>query len=55
MDTKFDYFIDQTNKRLEAMDKKLDQLITFRLMLIGGSAVISLVTAAIFELIINKQ
>lgn len=35
------YFIEETNKRFDKIDTKLDQLITFRLMLLGGAAVVS--------------
>lgn len=41
MDDKLEYFIDQTNKRLEKMDEKLDRLITFRFLLIGASMALS--------------
>ena len=47
MEEKIDYFIDQTNKRLEQIDKKLEQLISFRLMLIGSAATISVIFSAI--------
>lgn len=38
---KFEYFIEQTNLRLDRIDGKLEQLITFRLVLIGASVGIS--------------
>lgn len=38
---KIDYFIDQTNKRLEDIEEKLDVLISFRIMLIGASVTAS--------------
>lgn len=41
MDEKLDYFIDQTNDRLGKIDAKLDQLISFRVMLIGISITVS--------------
>lgn len=41
MDEKLNYFIDQTNKRLDAIEGKLDQLISFRVMLIGASITVS--------------
>jgi hypothetical protein len=35
------YFVQKTDDRFDVIDKKLDKLISFRLMLIGGAAVIS--------------
>lgn len=46
---KFEYFIDQTNIRLSSMDKKLDTLITFRLLLLGSSATVS----AVFSVLVS--
>lgn len=48
-----DYFILETNKKFEAVDKKLDSLIAFRWQIIGGSLVASsLLTIALNVLII---
>jgi hypothetical protein len=41
----FDYFIEQTNRRFDKIEEKLDQLITFRLMLLGGAATLSAVVS----------
>lgn len=40
-----DYFIEQTDKRFDAIESKLDELIAFRWQLIGGSAVISAIVS----------
>lgn len=46
---KFDYFIEETNKRFDKIDRKLEELINFRMMLLGGafaiSAIVSLLMA----------
>lgn len=39
------YFIEQTNKRFDKVEEKLDQLITFRLMLLGGAVTLSAVVS----------
>ena len=49
MDTKFNYFMEQTNQRFDKIDDKLDQLISFRIMLIGASVAVS----TIFSLVIT--
>jgi len=41
MTDKLDYFIDQTNDRLDKIEGKLDQLISFRIMLVGASVTVS--------------
>jgi uncharacterized membrane protein YadS len=38
---KVEYFIEETNRRLEAIEAKLDRLISFRVMLLGASMTIS--------------
>lgn len=52
METKIDYFITQTNKKLDAIDGKLDQLMEFRWKLLGASMTVSVMSTAIFNLII---
>jgi hypothetical protein len=42
---KFEYFIDQTNKRFDKIDEKLDELISFRIMLIGAATAISAIVS----------
>jgi hypothetical protein len=53
---KFDYFIDQTNQRLisieskvdqtkDTLENKFDQLNNFRLMIVGGTFVISTIVS----------
>jgi hypothetical protein len=49
----FTYFIDETNKRFDRVEKKLDQLISFRLMLLGGAAVISAIISLIASVYIH--
>lgn len=45
---KFNYFLEETNKRLDKIDEKLERLISFRVLLIGMSmAVSALITVAI--------
>lgn len=46
---KFEYFIHQTNRRLDKIDGKLEQLIGFRWLLIG----ISLGVSAIISFVVN--
>lgn len=47
-DEKFEYFILQTNEKLASMEAKIDQLLSFKMMLFGASvAVSSLVTLGI--------
>jgi hypothetical protein len=41
MERKFDYFVEQTNHRLDKIDEKLDQLISFRVMMIGASMAVA--------------
>lgn len=50
IEDKVDYFINQTNKRLESIEYKLDQLISFRVMLIGASIALSAFVTVIFNL-----
>lgn len=51
MDPKYEYFINQTNKKLDEIDHKLDQLISFRMMLVGGSFAVSLIASLLFNFI----
>jgi hypothetical protein len=44
-DDKFEYFMGETNKRLDGIEDKLDQLITFRMMLIGASVAVSAIVS----------
>jgi len=46
----FQYFIEQTNDRFDKIDKKLDQLITFRLMLLGGAAALSAIVSVLIAM-----
>lgn len=56
MDDKFEYFMGETNKKFDKIDEqfegvnlKLDALISFRLLLIGGSLAIS----SVFSLVVT--
>lgn len=51
MTEKFEYFIDETNKRFDKIDKKLDELISFRLMLLGGAATIATIISLLITLL----
>jgi hypothetical protein len=54
---KVEYFIEQTNDRLEKIDQKLDEMIKFKWQIIGGSVVLSLVVTVIVQLsvyVVNK-
>lgn len=52
METKIDYFITQTNKKLEQMDRKLDLLMGSRMLMIGASMAVSLMCTVFFNLAI---
>jgi tetrahydromethanopterin S-methyltransferase subunit G len=57
MERKFDYFVEQTNHRLDKIDEKLEQLISFRVMLIGASMAVATlfsVVTTLITLFINK-
>jgi len=40
-----DYFMGQTNKRLDSIESKIDRLLAFKWQIIGGSLVASTVVA----------
>lgn len=48
------YVITPINKRLNEMDRKLDQLISFRMMLLGGAGVIAGLVSIAMTLISAK-
>ena len=48
---KFEYFIDQTNERLRIIDNKLDDILSFKWQIIGGSVVMSCVITIGIQLI----
>jgi len=53
-----DYFIDETNRKFDKLDKKVDQIIKFKWQIIGGSLVASFVITAFFQIalvLINKN
>lgn len=37
------YFINRTDSRLEQIEKKIDALLAFKFLLLGGSAVVTIV------------
>jgi len=47
------YFIDETNKRFDKIDRKLEQLISFRMLLIGIAMTVSAIIS-VFVQFINK-
>lgn len=47
-ETKYDYFVEQTNERLRIIDTKLDSLLAFKWQVFGGALMISaIITIAI--------
>jgi hypothetical protein len=47
MDKSFiDYFMKQTNERFDKIEGKLDELLTFKWQIIGGSVLLSLMLTA---------
>jgi hypothetical protein len=52
MDEKFEYFMKRTEQDLDHIRTRVDKLWDFRLMLLGGSAVVSIISAAIFEIVL---
>lgn len=54
MDEKFQYFMDETNKKLDKIEIKLDQLWSFRLMLLGGAMTVATLFSLITTLITLK-
>jgi hypothetical protein len=48
---KYEYFIEQTNKRLESMDHKLDDLFVFKWKVVGASGLASLLITVLVEVI----
>ena len=44
-----EYFIDETNKRLDRIDEKLERLISFRLILIGVAMTVSTIVSVIVQ------
>jgi hypothetical protein len=51
MDDKLDYFIEQTNRKLDKIDHQLEELINFRLILIGSAATVSVIFSVITTII----
>lgn len=49
-ESKFDYHIVQTNDRLKSIEHKLDTLISFRAMILGASAGLSLIVTVLFNI-----
>jgi hypothetical protein len=48
-----EYFIDQTNQRFDKIDHKLEQLVSFRLILIGVAMAVSAIISVVVQFI-NK-
>ena len=51
---KLDYFIERTDTRLEALDKKMDTVIGFRWMLLGMASALSAIVSTILAVYFNK-
>lgn len=49
-----DYFMGQTNKRLESIEGKLDKLLAFKWQIIGGSLVASTLVALAVQVYFAK-
>ena len=47
------YFIERTDERLAEMDKKIDELLSFKWQIVGGSVVISLIINFIIDRLIK--
>lgn len=44
------YFIEETNKRFDKLDEKVDQLLEFKWQIIGGALIGSIAVTAAFNL-----
>ena len=53
MEDKLEYFIEQTNHRLEKMDQKLDDLLGFKWQIIGGATFLSIVASVALQILFN--
>ena len=49
-----DYFIKETNKKFEKLEKKVDSLLQFKWQIIGGSVVISVLVTIAIQIIFHK-
>lgn len=49
-----DYFIEQTNLRLERIEQKLDVLLEFKWQIIGGSLVASAFVALVVQVLLSR-
>jgi hypothetical protein len=49
-----DYFIEQTNLRLERIEQKLDVLLEFKWTLIGGSVMASALVALAVQVLLSR-
>lgn len=54
MEEKFEYFMEQTNERLSKIDRKLDQLISFRLFLVGAAMAVSAIVSLAVEIFVKR-
>ncbi len=46
-----EYYIERSDARLDAIEKKIDKLISFRWMLIGAASGVSFVVSLVFKVI----
>jgi hypothetical protein len=49
-----EYFIEQTNDRLERMEDKMDKLLAFKWQIIGGSVAISALVGLVGQVFMSK-
>lgn len=50
-DETFKYFMQQTNLRLEKIDKNIEALLRFKWQIIGGSVIISVLCSAVITVV----
>jgi hypothetical protein len=48
------YFINETNKKFERLEEKVDLLISFKWQLVGGSVVLSLFASVAVHVFFNR-
>jgi len=51
MDHKLDYFIERTDERLRRIETKIEQLISFKIMLLGLAATFGAIAGMVVEFI----
>lgn len=46
-----DYYIEHSDKRFDALEKKVDKVLSFRWMLIGAASGVSFVVSIVFKVL----